>query len=114
MTCPVFQPAARSHQRQATLVPREVPAEVAPQEERAEEQLLRAVERAADEPSSAFTHTPTQETLANKQLAVIVVRLFTIGFFQFLQFLYGRSSQPFASHRLELVHAFRLVIFTLA
>lgn len=59
-----FQPASRRHQRQAAIVPREVPAEVASQEERAQEQLLRAVSLHS-EPSSAFTHTPTHGSLTN-------------------------------------------------
>lgn len=59
-----FQSASRRHQRQTTLVPGEVSSKVASQEERAQEQLLRAV-TAHSEPSSAFTHTLTQGSLGN-------------------------------------------------
>lgn len=53
-----MQPASRRHQREAALVLGEVQAEVAPQEERPQELVLRAV-GPVGESSSAFTHTLT-------------------------------------------------------
>lgn len=72
-----LQSASRRYQREAALVLGEVPTEVAPEEERAQELMLRAVEgetrhrrhvsgpvRARNsEYSSAFTHTPTQGSI---------------------------------------------------
>lgn len=49
-----LQSTSRRHQREAALVPGEVPSQVATEEERPQEFVLRAVD---SECSSAFTHT---------------------------------------------------------
>lgn len=80
-----FQPTPRSHKREAALLPGEVPTEVSPEEERAQERLLRAVARRPQRIELCFhTHTNTRE---HRQQPItflfLVCRLFSTTFRSF-------------------------------